>query len=93
MIEIERFNLFSPFLVLIHGLKSLMNMGHAHREPRHSIEILVFFDEVNAQFNKTTKYKGNECMLSYVMLPKIRELAQYPTGKKKIIDFKSPKFV
>ncbi len=49
-------------------------------------------DEVNASFNKTTEYQGKECMLSYVMLLKTRELAQYLTGKKRTLDFKSPEF-
>ncbi|HDQ07304.1 MAG TPA: CRISPR-associated endonuclease Cas1 [Methanoculleus sp.] len=49
-------------------------------------------DEVNAWFNKTVEYQGKECMWSYVMLLKTRELAQYLTGKKRTLDFKSPEF-
>jgi len=49
-------------------------------------------DEVNTWLNKTLEYQGKECMWSYGMLLKTRELAQYLNGKKRTLGFKSPEF-
>lgn len=47
--------------------------------------------EVNKLFNKKIEYGGYQCSLSYVILLKTRELAQFVLGKSKIIDFDKPK--
>ena len=46
--------------------------------------------QINEQFNKKIEYNGKQCLWSYVLLIKTRELAQYLLGMKKNIDFISP---
>jgi len=47
-------------------------------------------EEVNRWFNKTVEYQGKESAWSYIIFLKTRELAHYPTGKKRALDMVSP---
>jgi CRISPR-associated protein Cas1 len=47
-------------------------------------------EEVNKWFNKKTEYLGYQYSMSYIILLKSRELAQYLSGKKSEINFSIP---
>jgi CRISPR-associated protein Cas1 len=49
-------------------------------------------EEINLQFNKKVKYKGQLYSWSYVLITQIRELAHYFLGLKRKIDFTKPEF-
>jgi len=49
-------------------------------------------EEINLQFNKKAKYKGQLYSWNYVLFTQIRELAHYFLGLKRKIDFTKPEF-